>query len=156
MLKATDIDQLRLVVSPRNPLKSKANIENANERLKHIKEAVKKANLGSKVLVSDIEYKMTPPLYTINTLNKLRQKEPNNKFILIIGADNLAIIEKWHRWEELFQNFSVWVYPRSGFEAKELCEKYKCKLLRAPLIEISSTQIKEAEKAGIDMSNYKA
>ena len=51
LLKATDIDQLRLVVSPRNPHKSKANIENANERLKHIKEAVKKANLGSKVLV---------------------------------------------------------------------------------------------------------
>ena len=156
LLKATNIDQLRLVVSPQNPLKGKANIENSKERLQYVTDAVKKANLGNKVLVSDIEFKMKPPLYTINTLNKLRYEEPNNRFILIMGADNLAIIEKWHKWEELLQDFPVWVYPRSGFETEKLCDKYKCQLLHAPLIEISSTQIRDAEEAGIDMSDYKA
>lgn len=156
LLKTTNIDQLRLVVSPRNPLKGEVNTIDAKERLQCVKEAVKKAKLGRKVVVSDTEYNMTPPLYTINTLNKLRHEEPNNRFILIIGADNLAIIEKWHKWEELLQDFPVWVYPRSGFETEALCDKYKCQILHAPLIEISSTQIREAEQAGIDMSNYKA
>jgi len=156
LLKTTNLDQLRLVVSPRNPLKGDHNAINANERLQYVKEAVKKANFGRKVLVSDIEFDMSPPLYTINTLNKLRHEEPNNRFILIIGADNLAIIEKWHKWEELLQDFPIWVYPRNGFKTEELCDKYKCQILHAPLIEISSTQIREAEQAGIDMSNYKA
>lgn len=155
LLKKTNIDELRLVVSPRNPLKSKGNIDNANKRLQCVKEAVKKANLGNRVFVSSIEYEMELPLYTINTLNKLRYQEPNNRFILIIGADNLAIIEKWHKWEELLQDFPVWVYPRSGYNTEELCEKYRCKMLQAPIIEISSTQIREAEQAGVDMSNYK-
>ncbi len=156
LLNNTNIDQLRLVVSPQNPLKGTANIENANERLQYVKTAVKKASFGNKVLVSDVEFKMKPPLYTINTLNKLRFEEPNNRFTLIMGADNLAIFEKWHKWEEILQDFPVWVYPRSGYNTEELCEKYRCKMLQAPIIEISSTQIREAEQAGIDMSNYKA
>ncbi|MDD2584116.1 MAG: nicotinate (nicotinamide) nucleotide adenylyltransferase [Bacteroidales bacterium] len=156
LLKATNIDELRLIVSPLNPLKNKSSAINSKERLQNVKEAVKKATLGNRVVVSNIEYKMTPPLYTINTLNKLRQEEPNNNFILIIGADNLEIIEKWHKWEEILKEFPVWVYPRSGFNAEKLCKKYRCKLLTAPLIEISSTQIREAEKAGVDMSNLKA
>ncbi len=156
LLKATNIDQLRLVVSPQNPLKGESNIKSANKRLQYVEEAVKKAKLGNKVLVSNIEFDMIPPLYTINTLNKLSQKEPQNKFILIMGADNLAIIEKWYKWEEILRDFPVWVYPRSGFDTVELCNKYKCQPLSAPIIEISSTQIREAEQAGIDMSDYKA
>lgn len=156
LLKSSKIDQLRLIVSPLNPLKNKESAINSKERLEYVKEVVNKLNLGEKLLVSDIEFKMSPPLYTINTLNKLRQEEPNINFILIIGADNLEIIEKWHKWQDILKEFPVWVYPRNGFNAAKLCAKYKCKLLKAPLIKISSTQIREAEKIGIDMSDYRA
>jgi nicotinate-nucleotide adenylyltransferase len=146
---------LRLIVSPKNPLKEESFLENADERLSYVKQAVKKARLGKKISVCDIEYHMTPPLYTINTLRTLRHNEPENRFILIIGADNLAIIEKWHKWKEILQEFAVWVYPRSGYETDKLCKKYGCEILHAPLIEISSTKIREAEKSGIDMSKFK-
>ncbi|MDP3451635.1 MAG: nicotinate (nicotinamide) nucleotide adenylyltransferase [Bacteroidales bacterium] len=155
LLNCTDLDQLRLVVSPRNPLKGKAYANSAKERLEYVTEAVKRNLPGRKVIVSDVEYSMPPPLYTINTLRNLRFLEPDIDFIPIIGADNLAIIEKWHKWEELLMENTFWVYPRSGYDTEELCVKYGCKILRAPLIEISSTQIREAENSGIDMSAFR-
>ncbi len=155
LMKRPDIDQLRLIVSPRNPLKGLENISNAQQRFEYVKSAIKRARLGRKVSISDIEFKMTPPLYTINTLRKMRIEEPGNRFILIIGADNLAIIEQWHKWDEMLQEFPVWVYPRSGFDTEKLCNKYGCHVLNAPLIEISSTKIREAEKHGLDMSEFR-
>lgn len=155
LIEKTSIDQLRLVVSPRNPLKGKAYTNNARERLEYVKDAVSRANFGRMVAVCDIEYQMTPPLYTINTLRKLREREPLNNFILVMGADNLAIIEKWHKWEELLQEFRVWIYPRTGFDTEALCIKYGVQILRAPLLEISSTQIREAEESGLDMSQFR-
>ncbi len=155
LIEKSALDYLRLVVSPRNPLKGRAYVNNANDRLANVTSAVKRARLGRRVQVSDIEYSMTPPLYTINTLKKIRAEEPETNFILIIGADNLAIIEEWYRWEDILNEFPVWVYPRSGYDTEALCAKYGCQILHAPLIEISSTQIREAEESGIDMTQFK-
>jgi len=105
--------------------------------------------------VSDIEFSMTPPLYTINTMRKMRDNVyPGDNLILIIGADNLAIIEKWHSWQALLDEFEVWVYPREGFDADSLCHKYGTHLIAAPRINISSTQIREAAARGEDVSNF--
>ncbi|MEA4867465.1 Nicotinate-nucleotide adenylyltransferase [bioreactor metagenome] len=156
LLKTTGIDQLRLVVSPKNPLKDGSRVSDPQKRLENVRSAVKRARLGRRVTVSDVEFNMPPPLFTLNTLRKLHTEEPGIRFILIIGADNLAIIEKWHKWKELLQDYTVWVYPRHGYDADALCLKYGCQVLRAPMIEISSTQIREAEQRGVDMSGFKA
>ncbi|HRT34336.1 MAG TPA: adenylyltransferase/cytidyltransferase family protein, partial [Bacteroidales bacterium] len=108
LMENCDIDELRLVVSPANPLKDESNEKSAEERLKHVKkvaanlekEALQKG-LKCKIHVSSIEFKLPKPLYTIDTLRTITEREKGNKLILIIGADNLAIIEKWNRWKEL-------------------------------------------------------
>lgn len=105
--------------------------------------------------VSDLEFSMAPPLYTINTMREMRDKVyPGENLILIIGADNLAIIEKWNSWQALLDEFEVWVYPREGFDARSLCQKYGTRLINAPQINISSTQIREAAARGEDVSNF--
>ena len=80
-----------------------------------------------------------------------------NEHILIIGGDNIRIIEKWHKWDELLHEFEVWVYPRGGIDDSQLCEQYdsmpKTKKVRylsnAPLYNISSTEIRNStRKAG--------
>ncbi len=148
-------DELRLIVSPRNPLKDESFSLNSGERLDNVKSAILKCGLESRVVVSDIEYSMSPPYYTIKTLRKFKELEPNNRFVLVIGADNLQIIEKWYLWRDLLLEFEIWVYPRSGVDIESLCIKYGCKKLNAPLIEISSTKIREAEKMGLDMSRFR-
>ncbi|MFA5850576.1 MAG: nicotinate (nicotinamide) nucleotide adenylyltransferase [Bacteroidales bacterium] len=154
LLDSGEIDQLRLIVSPQNPLKDNAVVDNSTDRLEHVRCSA--SNLGKEVVVSDIEFSMTPPLYTLNTLRKLSSLEPNNEFILIIGADNLAIIEQWKLWENLFKEYQVWVYPRSGYNGEELCKRYGARLIDAPNIDVSSTQIREGEADGKDLSYLKA
>lgn len=148
------LDQLRLIVSPQNPLKTEQLIDNSKERLESVKKALQKHRV--KAIVSDIEYNLPKPLYTINTLRFLRTDEPNNTFVLIIGADVLHQIELWHEYKQLLIEFEVWVYPRSGFDGESLCKKYGTQFIDATKIDISSTQIREGEAMGQDMGYLKA
>ncbi|MCK9628828.1 MAG: nicotinate (nicotinamide) nucleotide adenylyltransferase [Bacteroidales bacterium] len=157
-----EIDELRLIVSPSNPLKDAINETSGNQRLEHVKKVASELDCqirqnGSrcKINVSDIEFHLPKPHYTIGTLRAISSGEPDKTFILIIGADNLSIIEKWHKWKELLEEYEIWVYPRDGFDLQSLCDKYKVTPIDAPMINISSTQIREEESSGHDMSAYR-
>ena len=109
----------------------------------------------------DIELKMTPPQYTIRTLDTLREMEPENDFTLVIGADNLANFAGWRYHERILLEYGVVVFPRKGYhrghdKARLLRENpdYKIELLKAPLVTISSTEIRHATAAGKDMSSW--
>lgn len=156
LLEQCDIDQVRMVVSPKNPLKDASIIADPSARLAKTVEEVAALPLPEalkkRIYVSDVEFHLPSPLYTINTLRHIRATEPQNEFILIIGGDNIRIIENWYKWEELLQEFEVWVYPRGGVDDSRLCEQYdsmpQTKKVRylgdAPLYNISSTEIRAA------------
>lgn len=111
------------------------------------------ANCRDKKLeISTVEFDLPQPNYTYNTLEHLKRLEPGNTFIIIMGADNLAAIEKWYRGLEILQQYEVWVYPREGFDTRALCQKYGATYLDAPLMNVSSTMIREGLAQGHDMS----
>lgn len=153
LIDSGEIDQVRLVVSPQNPLKETNMGQSGAIRLDHVRKVA--SGMDDKIIVSDIEFSLPRPLYTIKTLWKLSELEPENKFILIIGADNLLIIEKWYGWREILNEYEVWVYPRTGFDGQGLCRKYNVRLLEAPPVDVSSTQIRKGEEAGMDLSFLK-
>ena len=104
---------------------------------------------------------MTPPQYTIRTLDALKAREPENNFTLVIGADNLASFGGWRYHERILREYGVVVFPRLGYhrgrdKARLMKEdpSYKITLLKAPLVTISSTQIREGMAAGKDMSRW--
>jgi len=167
MLAFTDLDQLRLVLTPNNPLKSDREIFPLEERLRRMERAV--AQSGLPISISTVEFDLPPPYYTINTLRYLAAKEPQVRFVLIIGADNLAVIEKWHQWQALLQEFEVYVYPRRGYpqqgssptqpyaivdDTQELCIKYGVRFIDAPLIDISATFIRKGLAEGKNMNGF--
>lgn len=152
MLEFTDIDQLRLVLSPKNPLKNDQGMLPLEDRLQRMKRAV--AQSGLSLTVSTVEFDLPKPYYTLNTMRYLSKKEPNIRFVLIMGADNLAVIEKWHQWQNLLQEFEVYVYPRSGYDAMALCEAYCTRYIDAPLIDVSSTFIRKGLADGRNMNGY--
>ncbi len=106
-----------------------------------------------KLEISTVEFDLPQPNYTYNTLQHLKQAEPHNTFIIVMGADNLAAIERWHRGLEILQQYEVWVYPRQGFDTEALCRKYGATYLDAPLMNVSSTMIREGLAQGLDMSH---
>lgn len=152
-------ESVKVVVSPQNPLKGQISVPK-EERLAQVSDAI--ARCGLKVEVSDVEFSMRRPLYTIKTLRYLRKQEPQNEHILVIGSDNLSLIEEWYQWKALIDEFQIWVYPREGFDSQALCEKYNAisslkqiRLIDAQLYNVSSTMIRDGEAQGKDMSSFR-
>ena len=151
LVERTDADQVRLVVSPESPFKEgRGLLDNAAERLEAARAAVAAAGLS--VDVSDVEFHLPAPRYTINTLRHLQKEEPENEFILVMGGDNIGSIERWYHGDEILRDFEIWVYPRPGYDASADCvrisETMRCKGITlfedAPQNDISSTRIRES------------
>ena len=143
----TDIEQLWFMVSPHNPIKSKDSLYDDEIRLQWVKDSIKGY---SKFAVSDFEFHLPQPSYTINTMKKLCEAYPDRKFVLIIGADNWNIINRWVEWEELL-TYNIYVYPRRGYEINIPEDYNTVRRINAPVIEISSTFIRDSVKEGKDV-----
>lgn len=145
MANFTDLDEVWLVVSPQNPLKNKKGLGNMYDRLEMARLA---AVASENIKISDIEFKLPQPSYTVDTLAYLQEKYPSKDFVLIMGADNLASLKKWKNYEVLLKNYSIYVYPRPGSDVSEWENHPSITLTETPQMEISSTFIRNSLKAG--------
>lgn len=137
----TEVDQVWLVVSPHNPLKSKSDLINMYDRLEMGKLATDNTE---RIKVSDVELKLPQPSYTIDTLTVLSERFPEHQFHLIMGSDNLVSLKKWKNYEIILRDYKILVYPRPGFVNPELSTHPSVTLTDTPLMEISSTFIRKA------------
>jgi nicotinate-nucleotide adenylyltransferase len=144
MLSYGKMDQIWFVVSPQNPLKKKATLAHAFDRLTMVRQAIADNPAFN---ASDIEFSMPIPSYTIDTLTYLSEKYPQHQFHLIIGQDNLASFHKWKNYQLLLQNYLLLVYPRPQSPPSEFDKHPSIQFVPAPLIEISSTYIRQALQA---------
>lgn len=149
LTRDASFDCVYLVISPQNPLKDLSKADNASQRYAAAVEAVSR-HPELNVKVEDIEMKMSAPHYTIRTLDALKEREPDNVFVLVIGADNLAIIKRWKDADRILKEYGVVVFPREGYDLNSIvdqllseCSEYKITIADAPLVNISSTQIRE-------------
>lgn len=157
-----DFDWVYLVISPQNPMKDPSKALTARKRYLDAIDAVKR-HPDLHVWVDDIELEMPPPHYTIRTLDALKQREPDNDFTLVIGADNLDNFRNWKDYSRILSDYGVVVYPRAGFDLEAIREhfieeisanQYNIRIIDAPIVDISSTRIREGLAAGLDMSQY--
>ncbi|HLF50797.1 nicotinate (nicotinamide) nucleotide adenylyltransferase [Flavobacterium sp.] len=140
-----DLDQIWMVVTPHNPFKKKDTLLDDYHRLQMVHLATEDF---PKIKPSDIEFKLSQPNYTVNTLAHLQEKFPKNEFSLIMGEDNLKSFHKWKNYEVILQNHGIYVYPRisKDVENLELRNHPKVHFIEAPIVEISSTFIRESIK----------
>lgn len=151
IVEFTDIRELWFVVTPQSPWKKKSNLLPDRQRQHMIELAIEK---HYKFKVSDIEFKMPKPNYTINTLTWLIDKYPTKKFSLIIGGDNLQHFKKWKNWEKILENHKVYVYKRKEYIENvdnELLKFGEIEMLNAPIIEVSSSFIRDGVKNDKDL-----
>lgn len=142
------MDEIWFLVTPHNPLKKRDELMDDNLRYQMVKAAV---GDYSKFKASDFEFNLPKPTYTITTLRSLQQAYPDRDFHLIIGADNWASIEQWKDYQALLSEFPILIYPRKGFDIR-IPEHYShIRQVDAPLIEISSTFIRQALNTGKDV-----
>lgn len=151
MLEYTDLERIWFVISPHNPLKQKQSLLDERHRLQLVNLAI---GDNTKLKASDIEFKLPQPSYTIDTLTYLKEKFPKNEFALIMGSDNLDSFHKWKNYEEILKQCELYVYPRPGFEGGQLKSHTKVKLVNAPVMEISSTLLRQAIKEKKDVRYF--
>lgn len=166
LTESMGFDMVYLIVSPKNPIKLTVSAETGRERYEAAVAAVER-HPELKVKLDDIELDMPAPQYTIKTLDALAAREPNNTFTFVLGADNLADIRRWRDYGRILADYGVVVYPRKGFDMKQIKEtlmqecigmqgkQYRiCLMEDAPIVDISSTELRAAFAAGIDASAY--
>lgn len=156
-------DWVYLIVSPQSPFKDASNNLTAHDRYIAAIDAVCR-HPELHVWVDDIELTMEPPQYTIKTLDALKLREPENDFTLVIGADNLASFRGWRESGRILKEYGVVVFPREGYDIRAIKENllndpegssYDILLMEdAPLVNISSTEIRNALAEGRDVSEW--
>ena len=147
MAEFSNLDQIWMVVTPHNPLKKKSTLLDDYHRLQMVHLATEDF---PKIKPSDIEFKLLQPNFTVNTLVHLEEKYPNYEFSLIMGEDNLKSFHKWKNYEIILAHHEIYVYPRLSVEEDVLKLKNHPKIhfVAAPVVEISSTFIRENIKNG--------
>lgn len=139
-----NVDKVWFVVSPHNPLKESKSLLNEYDRLHLVKLAVQD---NDKLSVSDIEFRLPKPSFTIDTLTYLQEQFPKHTFSVIMGSDSFQNIHRWKNYVQLLAHYPLIIYNRPGFDIKET---YGARLtfVQAPMLDISSTYIREQIKTG--------
>lgn len=135
----TTLDQVWFIVSPQNPFKTSASLLNEYHRLHLVQSAIDGEN---KLRVSNIEFKLPKPSYTIDTLTYLSEKYPQHQFSIIMGSDSFSNLHKWKNYEQIIKSCKLYIFLRPGFDVQNTINA-SIEILNAPLLQISSTHIRE-------------
>ena len=144
ILNETDIEKIWFIVSPQNPFKESKILLNEYDRLHLVRLATQDDN---RIKCSDIEFSLSKPSYTSNTMAFLSEKHSEHKFSIIMGSDSYQNLNKWKNYKTIIDNYDIYVYLRKNHAIQNTIKKNPI-ILDAPLIEISASQIRENIKEG--------
>jgi len=116
-LRCLALDEVWWLVSPQNPLKPVAGMAPFVLRL----ERARRVAAGQKrIVVSDLENRLGGSTYSADTLRALRRRLPRQRFVWLMGADNLVQLRRWQRWNEIFRTVAIAVFDRPSHSLKAL------------------------------------
>ena len=137
------VDRVWFVVSPQNPLKKSNSLLHEFDRYDMVQKAIQD---NHRLQVTDVEFSMPKPSYTIDTLTYLSEKHPQHSFKLVMGSDNLAQLPKWKNYQLIIDNYGLLVYERPRAETTELADHPNVSSVEAPLLDISASFIRKSVK----------
>lgn len=144
ILNESGLDRIWFVVSPLNPFKNSESLQNEYDRLHLVQKAIEG---DARLKASDIEFSLPRPSYTVHTLAYLQEKYPEHKFSIVMGSDGFQNLDKWKNPETIVTNYPIFIYKRPGFEVHNKLNA-NITIMNAPLLEISSTHIRELIRSG--------
>jgi nicotinate-nucleotide adenylyltransferase len=109
------LDQVWLMVSPGNPLKSARGMGSFAERLA----SARRVSDGRRIVATGIEAALGTR-YTVDTLRELRRRFPSARFVWLMGADILEQLPRWLRWTDIAKAVPFAVLPRPGYTQRAL------------------------------------
>jgi len=144
MATHTDLDEVWLVVSPQSPFKVGQQLLPEKDRYTLVQLAIAG---NDQLRAVDVEFSMSKPSYTVDTLDELHRQYPAHHFVLLMGEDNLAGLPRWKDSAQITEQHEIYVYPRTGAEANPIARP-GLRIVKAPLLDISATFIRESVRTG--------
>ena len=144
ILNETDLERIWMVVSPHNPLKAEKTLLNEYHRLHLVQLATANDN---RIKASDIEFSLSKPSYTCDTLIHLQEKYPDHQFSVIMGADSFQNIDRWKNYTFITKHYPIYIYNRPGHQIENTHDA-KIIFLEAPQLPISATQVRSMVREG--------
>jgi nicotinate-nucleotide adenylyltransferase len=144
ILNETDLQKVWFVVSPQNPFKKSDTLLNEYDRFHIVQKAIEG---DDRLRASDIEFSLPKPSYTVHTLAYLKEKYPLYEFSIIMGSDGFQNLHNWKNADVIITDYPIIIYKRPGFDIKNDWEA-KLQIMKAPLLEISATYIRELIQRG--------
>lgn len=148
MAEATDLNKVWFVVSPQNPFKASKGLLHEFDRYDLVRAAIFD---NYKLEVSDIEFHLPKPSYTIHTLVHLKEKHPEKEFKVILGEDNLVNFTKWKNHQQILKDYGLYVYQRPNTQPSELKAHPNVRYIEAPMLDISATFIRSCIKKNLSV-----
>lgn len=145
VVEVSGADQVWFVVSPHNPFKKKKSLLHEFDRLEMVRLAIAD---NPKLDVTDIEFQLPKPGYTIDTLTHIQERFPDYSFSIIMGEDNLSHLHKWKNYEAILEYYDILVYPRPSVPEHNLKNHPKVHFIDAPLMAFSATYIRKCVEEG--------
>ena len=118
-LRMLGLDEVWLMVSPQNPLKSVAGMAPLGDRLASAR-AMAAPHPRLKTCALESRWGTQ---YTADSLAMLRVRFPRSHFVWLMGADNLAQFQRWARWDRIFKSVPVAILARGPYSAHTLASK---------------------------------
>ena len=112
--KILSLDEIWWLITPKNPhkIKEPATYE---ERVENCCRLVK----NHPIKIKEFEKKIKSS-YSFKTIKYLKNYYQHQKFYWIMGSDNLINFHKWENWRKIFEEISIVVFKRHGYNSKAL------------------------------------
>ena len=133
------LDRIVFIPANMSPHKTDTRPATAEDRWNMVKLAIRGEDAFT---ASDVELRRPAPSYTVDTLRDFRAEQPDDEFVLLIGADNVAKFDTWREPQEIRRLAPIAVLDRAGNEAA-----HDWPVVRRQ-IDISSTDIRTRVTAG--------
>lgn len=160
-LQQQDLDKVLFMPSKNPPHKEKKEILSDKNRADMVRLALSEYD---ELEFSDFELLRQGTTYTADTLRLLEQKNPNDKYYFIMGADSLLYLDEWYKPDEILKRAVILAIGRECSTSSELNEKKRelihifpyadIRFVHMEQMLISSSSIRQSIADGVNMQEY--
>ena len=133
---------VRFLPAREQPFKGSAHVASASQRAEMLDLAI---GDNARFKVERVELDLPVPSYTVRTLRALAEREPGNRFVLLLGADAARELPAWFEVEALPGLADVIAFARAGDEPVR--HPLVTRTIEVPALDVSATDIRARVRA---------
>ncbi|MEJ7927545.1 nicotinate-nucleotide adenylyltransferase [Sphingobium sp. AN641] len=110
-IRALGLDEVWWLVSPGNPLKPRSGMAPLPARVARARQVARRAPIRATAIETRLGTR-----YTVDTVRAIARRYRRNRFIWLMGADNLAQLAQWKDWRDIARQLPIAVIARPGYD----------------------------------------